>query len=105
WSYGVLPYELFSYGKVPYEKVDTEQLLEHLEGGNRLEKPQTCTDNIYRMMLECWSAEPSKPSKRPSFDRIRLALGILLEQRPHLCGYLDASVYYVALPYGSDIEA
>lgn len=39
WSYGVLLYELFTGGHMPYHDVEVETLLEYLEDGGRLKRP------------------------------------------------------------------
>ncbi|VDN98781.1 unnamed protein product [Rodentolepis nana] len=60
-------WELYSFGRLPYPRLMTNQVLAHLEAGERMEAPQDCPRFIYSLMLETWSAEPSR---RPSFEAI-----------------------------------
>jgi serine/threonine protein kinase len=46
WSYGVLLFELFSLGGVPYHGMDNNQILPFLEDGRRLDDPEHCTEDM-----------------------------------------------------------
>lgn len=39
WSYGVVLYEMFSAGAMPYERLGSSDLLQFLMDGHRLERP------------------------------------------------------------------
>ena len=47
--------------------MDDHKLLSHLEFGNRLQKPLSCRDNLYRLMTACWN---SAPENRPTFANL-----------------------------------
>ncbi|VDD76351.1 unnamed protein product [Mesocestoides corti] len=64
WSYGVVLWEIYGLGYLPYKNVDNPKLLEHLKSGNRLERPFDTPDSMYSIMQECWREEPSD---RPTF--------------------------------------
>eukprot|EP00039_Didymoeca_costata_P021523 m.344775 g.344775 ORF g.344775 m.344775 type:complete len:347 (-) comp25091_c0_seq1:92-1132(-) len=65
WSFGVLLWEVMSYGDHPYEDVeDCEQLQQKLKEGFRLDKPKECLEGLYTIMLNCWHY---RPGERPSF--------------------------------------
>lgn len=34
-----------------------QAILEFLQDGRRLEKPETCCDEAYEIMMECWKFE------------------------------------------------
>jgi serine/threonine protein kinase len=67
WSFGIVMWEMFSYGATPYQGVTPKQVLQKLHTGYRLEKPHACPDAIYRLMLDCWH---ELPQKRPTFRSI-----------------------------------
>uniref|UniRef100_A0A914EBP5 Protein kinase domain-containing protein n=1 Tax=Acrobeloides nanus TaxID=290746 RepID=A0A914EBP5_9BILA len=64
WSFGILTYEIFSRGKVPYETMDHNQMYEFLKNGQRLDCPEDAPNQIYAIMMSCWEKEPDD---RPSF--------------------------------------
>uniref|UniRef100_A0A1I8EG35 Protein kinase domain-containing protein n=1 Tax=Wuchereria bancrofti TaxID=6293 RepID=A0A1I8EG35_WUCBA len=73
WSYGILLYEIFSFGEVPYALLQTTEILDFLNSGARLSQPQYCPANIYTLMLQCWQDESSL---RPNFTEICAILRI-----------------------------
>lgn len=46
WSYGVLLFELFSLGEVPYADLENGAVLQFLESGQRLQSPMYSTDEM-----------------------------------------------------------
>ncbi|GMT04676.1 hypothetical protein PENTCL1PPCAC_26850, partial [Pristionchus entomophagus] len=87
WSYGVLLWELFSFGEVPFASLQTTELLAHLQRGNRLEKPEWCTAQVYEVMLGCWREDAND---RPSFSILSADFGAMLEHVTESYGYLVA---------------
>uniref|UniRef100_A0A8C7X858 non-specific protein-tyrosine kinase n=1 Tax=Oryzias sinensis TaxID=183150 RepID=A0A8C7X858_9TELE len=73
WSFGVLLYEMMSRGKMPYEGsfLFNKEVMTILTSGYRLACPTRCPENIYKIMMDCWAAEPSK---RPSFHALHSQL-------------------------------
>ncbi|XP_064607263.1 tyrosine-protein kinase SRK2-like [Liolophura sinensis] len=68
WSYGVLLYEIITFGRVPYPGMGGNEVLKRLEQGYRMEKPKgrlTCPDALYEVMLKCWD---KSPESRPTFS-------------------------------------
>ncbi|XP_043482946.1 tyrosine-protein kinase Shark [Leptopilina heterotoma] len=64
WSYGVTLWEMFSYGEQPYGDRRGVDVIQLVEKGERLQKPETCPDDVYKIMQQCWSYEPEL---RPTF--------------------------------------
>ncbi|EJW79529.1 TK/KIN6 protein kinase [Wuchereria bancrofti] len=51
WSYGILLYEIFSFGEVPYALLQTTEILDFLNSGARLSQPQYCPANMFVFFL------------------------------------------------------
>ena len=64
WSYGVVLYEIFSIGGVPFPNVNYEEFLKYLESGERMARPRNCDEGVYQIMMNCWSEEAKR---RPGF--------------------------------------
>lgn len=67
WSFGILLWEIYSYGRVPYPRVTVEDVAQHVDRGYRMDPPDGCPDSIYRIMQETWQKDSSK---RPNFARV-----------------------------------
>ncbi|XP_075759436.1 megakaryocyte-associated tyrosine-protein kinase isoform X2 [Pelodiscus sinensis] len=67
WSYGILLWEVFSYGRAPYSKMTLKEVTEMVEKGYRMEAPEECPSSLYTLMKSCWELEPGK---RPSFKKL-----------------------------------
>ncbi|XP_076373129.1 tyrosine-protein kinase receptor torso-like [Tachypleus tridentatus] len=76
WSFGVLLWEICSLGATPYPGVANHELLTFLETGHRLEKPKNCSEDLYQLMISCWS---TSPVHRPTFLQMKLKLETMLE--------------------------
>uniref|UniRef100_H3AYZ1 Tyrosine-protein kinase n=1 Tax=Latimeria chalumnae TaxID=7897 RepID=H3AYZ1_LATCH len=68
WSYGILLWEIFSYGRTPYPKMSLKDVTEQVEKGYRMASPEECPPSIYVLMKSCWEADPGK---RPSFKKLK----------------------------------
>ncbi|XP_066572917.1 tyrosine-protein kinase ITK/TSK [Amia ocellicauda] len=64
WSFGVLMWEVFNEGKIPYENQSNGEVVEAISSGLRLHKPKLASDYIYQLMEWSWH---EKPEHRPSF--------------------------------------
>jgi len=61
---GVLMWEVFSEGKIPYENRSNSEVVEDITTGFRLYKPRLASQHIYQIMNHCWK-EVSKGSGSP----------------------------------------
>lgn len=77
WSFGVLLYEICTLGGNPYPLLSTSNLIAKLKSGYRMEQPSSCADELYALMLSCWSA---MPIERPTFSCLQARLQELLDQ-------------------------
>jgi serine/threonine protein kinase len=64
WSFGVVLWELFTYGHSPYPDLHLGQsydtIISYLKEGNRMAQPDSCSDEFYELMLKCWSLDPDE---------------------------------------------
>ncbi|XP_035168066.1 LOW QUALITY PROTEIN: tyrosine-protein kinase Fes/Fps [Oxyura jamaicensis] len=67
WSFGILLWEAFSLGAVPYANLSNQQTREAIEQGVRLDPPEQCPEEVYRLMRRCWEYDPRR---RPSFSAV-----------------------------------
>ena len=52
WSFGVVVWEIWTYGSLPYAALTNQEVFEMLEDNLRLEQPDDCPDVVYRLMKE-----------------------------------------------------
>ncbi|KAM9833101.1 tyrosine-protein kinase ITK/TSK isoform 1-T1 [Syngnathus typhle] len=64
WSFGVLMWEVYTEGRLPYENQSNGQVVDFLNAGMRLLKPRLAPEDVYLLMEWCWK---EKPVDRPSF--------------------------------------
>ncbi|KAM9351095.1 protein-tyrosine kinase 6b [Symphorus nematophorus] len=76
WSFGILLYEITTYGGIPYPAFSNQETYQQVTNGYRLPSPPKCPNFLYQIMLKCWSAEPDN---RPDFRTLK--------------GQLDSSSY------------
>ncbi|XP_066091592.1 tyrosine-protein kinase Srms [Saccopteryx bilineata] len=74
WSFGVLLYEVFTYGQCPYEGMSNQETLQQIARGYRLPRPAACPAEAYVLMLACWKGSPEE---RPAFAVLQEKLGAI----------------------------
>ncbi|XP_071806501.1 uncharacterized protein [Asterias amurensis] len=67
WSYGVLLWEIVTLGARPYPSMSAKMMINELQNGYRMPKPNHCEEELYKMMLNCWKVEQDR---RPTFKKI-----------------------------------
>ena len=60
WSYGVLIWEVYSYGRQPHTGVSNYEVIDRIKEGRLLECPPHCPPAIYDIMKSCWTRSPAK---------------------------------------------
>lgn len=51
---GVLMWEIYSLGKMPYERFTNSETAEHIAQGLRLYRPHLASERVYTIMYSCW---------------------------------------------------
>ncbi|KAJ9587458.1 hypothetical protein L9F63_028289, partial [Diploptera punctata] len=67
WAFAIVLWEIGTLGGFPYPTVSDMDLLNYLLDGKRLEKPDNCSEELYGLMMQCWS---HSADLRPSFAEI-----------------------------------
>ncbi|RXN11781.1 skeletal receptor tyrosine kinase-like protein [Labeo rohita] len=70
WAYGVVLWEIFSYGMQPYYGMAHEEVIYYVRDGNVLACPENCPQELYNLMRLCWSTHPTDRPSFPSIHRI-----------------------------------
>ncbi|MEQ2233355.1 hypothetical protein ILYODFUR_020965 [Ilyodon furcidens] len=68
WSFGILLTEIVTYGRIPYPGMSNPEVIQNLERGYRMPKPENCPDELYDIMQECWR---ERAEERPTFDYLK----------------------------------
>jgi len=71
WSFAVLLWEIYSFGRVPYPRIPLSEVVRHVEKGYQMEAPDGCPPEIYDIMKQSWNLDPEK---RPTFASIFVIL-------------------------------
>eukprot|EP00062_Callorhinchus_milii_P001822 gi/632937389/ref/XP_007899447.1/ PREDICTED: ephrin type-A receptor 6 [Callorhinchus milii] len=67
WSYGIVMWEVMSYGERPYWEMSNQDVILSIEEGYRLPAPMGCPATLHQLMLHCWQKERNH---RPKFTEI-----------------------------------
>ncbi|XP_057655913.1 tyrosine-protein kinase Abl isoform X2 [Diorhabda carinulata] len=77
WAFGILLWEIATYGMSPYPGVDLTDVYHMLEKGYRMECPPGCPPKIYELMRQCWQWHAND---RPTFKEIHHALENMFQE-------------------------
>ncbi|XP_041930206.1 LOW QUALITY PROTEIN: NT-3 growth factor receptor [Alosa sapidissima] len=75
WSFGVIMWEIFTYGKQPWFQLGNNEVIECITQGRVLERPRLCPKEVYDVMLGCWQREPQQRLNIKEIQNILFALG------------------------------
>ncbi|XP_038657206.1 ephrin type-A receptor 7-like isoform X3 [Scyliorhinus canicula] len=67
WSFGIVMWEVMSYGERPYWDMSNQDVIKAVEEGFRLSAPMNCPSRLHQLMLECWQKDRND---RPKFAQI-----------------------------------
>eukprot|EP00794_Sanderia_malayensis_P015414 gene15414-16988_t len=61
WSFGVVLWEMFTFGQHPYLGFSSAEVVQKVRNGERLHEPEFCPSNVYSLvMLRCWKNSPDE---------------------------------------------
>ncbi|XP_038587798.1 ephrin type-B receptor 4b-like isoform X4 [Micropterus salmoides] len=75
WSYGIVMWEVMSYGERPYWDMSNQDVINAIEQDYRLPPPPDCPSSLHALMLDCWQKERAN---RPRFCDVVAALDRLI---------------------------
>lgn len=67
WSYGVVLWEIYSYGIQPYFGYSNQEVINMVRARQLLACPEACPSAVYSLMVECWHEQSVR---RPNFAEI-----------------------------------
>ena len=95
WSFGVLMWEIYSFGQHPFGGQSNHEVIDRVKSGQMLECTSLCPPAIFDIMHHCWTRVPGK---RPSISDVLSQLHQLA--RVARGGLVDpSSIPYVNLGY------
>uniref|UniRef100_A0A8C4T1U9 Ephrin type-A receptor 10 n=1 Tax=Erpetoichthys calabaricus TaxID=27687 RepID=A0A8C4T1U9_ERPCA len=71
WSFGIVMWEVMSYGERPYWDMSNQDVFKAIEDGFRLPAPMNCPLPLHQLMLDCWQKDRDE---RPKFAQIHSIL-------------------------------
>ncbi|CAG7702927.1 unnamed protein product [Allacma fusca] len=78
WSFGVLLWEIYSFGRVPYPRIHLSDVLKKVEHGYIMDAPDSCPPAVYELMKKAWHLNPDL---RPSFFEVEGRNEIIFEMQ------------------------
>lgn len=88
WSFGILLYEIMTFGQMPYPTMSNYQVVQRVPQGYRMPSPPNCPKVLYDIMMDCWK---ENDQDRPTFETLQWTLEDYFDQ--DLTSYDDASRY------------
>lgn len=88
WSFGILLYEIVTFGQMPYPTMTNFQVVQQLPKGYRMSCPLNCPKYLYDIMSECWK---DSPADRPTFETLQWKLEDFFDM--DVSSYDDANRY------------
>ncbi|XP_042091174.1 tyrosine-protein kinase CSK isoform X2 [Ovis aries] len=81
WSFGILLWEIYSFGRVPYPRIPLKDVVPRVEKGYKMDAPDGCPPAVYEVMKNCWHLDAAT---RPSFLQLREQLERIKTHELHL---------------------
>ncbi|XP_006145139.1 ephrin type-B receptor 6 isoform X1 [Tupaia chinensis] len=77
WSFGIVMWEVMSYGERPYWDMSEQEVLNAIEQEFRLPPPPGCPPGLHLLMLDTWQKDRAR---RPHFDQLVAAFDKMIRK-------------------------
>ncbi|KAG8515866.1 Ephrin type-B receptor 6 [Galemys pyrenaicus] len=77
WSFGIVMWEVMSYGERPYWDMSDQEVLNAIEQEFRLPPPPGCPPGLHLLMLDTWQKDRTQ---RPRFDQLVAAFDKMIRK-------------------------
>uniref|UniRef100_A0A7N8Y485 receptor protein-tyrosine kinase n=1 Tax=Mastacembelus armatus TaxID=205130 RepID=A0A7N8Y485_9TELE len=94
WSYGIVMWEVMSYGERPYWDMTNQDVINAIEQDYRLPPPMDCPSALHQLMLDCWQKDRNN---RPKFSQIVNNLDKMIRNPNTLKQVTDSAVVHLPL--------
>lgn len=88
WSFGILLYEIMTFGQMPYPAMTNYQVVQRVPQGYRMPCPLNCPKVLHDIMMDCWK---DNEQDRPTFETLQWKLEDFFDR--DVTSYDDASRY------------
>ncbi|XP_043495673.1 tyrosine-protein kinase transmembrane receptor Ror isoform X1 [Polistes fuscatus] len=89
WSFGVVLWEIYSYGLQPYYGYNNQEVIDMIRSRQLLPCPEDCPTMIYSLMIECWH---EVANRRPQFPEIHHRLHNWYMNQTYLSDFCNESI-------------
>ncbi|XP_020615347.1 tyrosine kinase receptor Cad96Ca-like [Orbicella faveolata] len=80
WSYGIVLYEIFTIGGIPYPGWSEGRVVQAVLNGYQMPKPDHIDDQLYDVMTRCWNLNPDF---RLPFENLRKRMDTYLREETY----------------------
>ncbi|XP_078342494.1 fibroblast growth factor receptor 1-like isoform X1 [Oculina patagonica] len=105
WSYGIVLYEIFTVGGIPYPGWSEGKVVAEVLNGYQMPKPEHIDDKLYDVMTRCWNLNPDF---RPPFENLRQRMDTYLREETYTelinMGRYDGTKYSKVEDLGAEDE-
>ncbi|XP_013886443.1 tyrosine-protein kinase SRK2 [Austrofundulus limnaeus] len=88
WSFGILLYEIMTFGQMPYPGMTNHQAVQWIMKGHRMPCPPNCPTVLHSIMMSCWK---ENEQMRPTFETLQWQLEDFFDM--DVTSYDDSSRY------------
>ncbi|KAL9959666.1 hypothetical protein ACROYT_G033006 [Oculina patagonica] len=105
WSYGVVLYEIFTIGGIPYPGWSEGKVVAEVLNGYQMPKPEHIDDKLYDVITRCWNLNPDF---RSPFENLRKRMDSYLREETYTelmnMGRYDGTKYSKVEDLGAEDE-